>query len=139
MPRTPGRRTPRARRRPPSAVEVAILARARRFVEGACGRAARPLDFTLESVRALDALLPSIAPADAEDLGAYFAESLRRAFGGRFEPEDGSGRGPSLRVGTVRVYPVEKARRAAAEKPPAGPHGPLESFAFILAAKAHRA
>jgi hypothetical protein len=89
----------------------------------------QPLDYSLESLVALDALLDSLfarrwalrsggrldtkrfAPM-IEPVGAYLGEALRHTLGGEWDHDDDAVDGPRLRLpsGTV-VAPVEQAHR----------------------------
>jgi hypothetical protein len=118
-------------------VAADMLRKADAFVAAARGPDREALDFSLESLVALDALLErlfarrwALRPGGALDVGrfgpmvepagAYLGESLRRTLGGAWEP----GGGLRLPSGAV-VQPLEQAHRRFAEGHPAslGPYG----------------
>ncbi|GIW71531.1 MAG: hypothetical protein KatS3mg102_1073 [Planctomycetota bacterium] len=93
------------------------------------------LGFELDAVRVLDRVLGFVRADGARELvlpaGFFFAELLRRCYGGRYA-WDARRRALALQIGPLALYPLEKVSRLG-ERCPAGPAQTLEGFVLVLA------
>ncbi len=90
------------------------------------------LDFTIDSIRALDRACRFCREKFDDGLilraGFYFGEMLRRAFKGKFEWDEKSD-ALGVRFEKLVVFPIEKVRKVVAGKEP----NSLQDFMLILA------